>query len=232
MRTIRILVVIPRLLFFSFSVFAQKTAFFEDIGERIQLARELYRQEKYNSAYQEFDKITRQVDPKSEIYSEAQFYKSVSALKSGLMAGYKMVDRFIEDFPESPYLNRAWFNLGSYQFGRKHYAAVLRSFAEVDRSELDEFERIQLKYQYGYSHLMMDNEEQALAEFDDIKDANNIYSRPASYYWAHIMYLRENYQSALEGFSRLNGDPTYSRVIPLYVSHIYYKQQKYQEVVN
>jgi tetratricopeptide (TPR) repeat protein len=79
---------------------------------------------------------------------------------------------------------------------------------------------------------MMDNEEQALAEFEEIKDANNIYSRPASYYWAHIMYLRGNYQSALEGFSRLNGDPTYSRVIPLYVSHIYYKQEKYQEVVD
>jgi len=196
------------------------------------MARELYRQEKYNSAYQEFDKITRQVDPKSEIYSEAQFYKSVSALKSGLTAGYKMVDRFIENFPESPYLNRAWFNLGNYQFERKQYAAVLRSYAEVDQAELDEFERVQFKYQNGYSHLMMDNEEQALAEFEEIKDANNIYSRPASYYWAHIMYLRENYQSALEGFSRLNGDPTYSRVIPLYVSHIYYKQEKYQEVVD
>jgi TolA-binding protein len=232
MRTIRILVVIPLLLFFSSPVFAQQTDYFEDISERIQMARELYRQEKYNSAYQEFDKITRQVDPKSEIYSEAQFYKSVSALKSGLTAGYKMVDRFIEDFPESPYLNRAWFNLGNYQFERKHYAAVLRSYAEVDRAELDEFERIQFQYQNGYSHLMMDNEEQALAEFEEIKDANNIYSRPASYYWAHIMYLRENYQSALDGFSKLNGDPTYSRVIPLYVSHIYYKQEKYQEVVN
>jgi TolA-binding protein len=232
MRTIRILVVIPLLLFFSFPVFAQQTAYFEDISERIQMARELYRQEKYNSAYQEFDKITRQVDPESEIYSEAQFYKSVSALKSGLTAGYKMVDRFIENFPESPYLNRAWFNLGNYQFERKHYAAVLRSYAEVDQAELDEFERVQFKYQNGYSHLMMDNEEQALAEFEEIKDANNIYSRPASYYWAHIMYLRGNYQSALEGFSRLNGDPTYSRVIPLYVSHIYYKQEKYQEVVD
>ncbi|SHJ76542.1 Tetratricopeptide repeat-containing protein [Tangfeifania diversioriginum] len=232
MRTIRILVVIPLFLFFSFPAFAQQTDYFEDISERIQMARELYRQEKYNSAYQEFDKITRQVDPKSEIYSEAQFYKAVSALKSGLTAGYKMVDRFIEDFPESPYLNRAWFNLGSYQFERKHYAAVLRSYAEVDQAELDEFERVQFKYQNGYSHLMMDNEEQALAEFEEIKDANNIYSRPASYYWAHIMYLRENYQSALEGFSKLDNDPTYSRVIPLYVSHIYYKQEKYQEVVD
>jgi TolA-binding protein len=102
----------------------------------------------------------------------------------------------------------------------------------VDQAGLDEFERVQFKYQNGYSHLMMDNEEQALAEFEEIKDANNIYSRPASYYWAHIMYLRENYQSALEGFSKLDNDPTYSRVIPLYVSHIYYKQEKYQEVVN
>ncbi len=79
---------------------------------------------------------------------------------------------------------------------------------------------------------MMENNEEALREFSAIKDANNLYSRPATYYWAHIMYLNENYQSALEGFSKLNNDPVYSKVIPIYVSHIFYKQQKYSEIVN
>jgi tetratricopeptide (TPR) repeat protein len=61
---------------------------------------------------------------------------------------------------------------------------------------------------------------------------DHFYSRPATYYWAHIMYLNENYQSALNGFTKLENDPAYSRVIPIYVSHIYYKQERYQDVVN
>ena len=232
MRTIRILFFFSVLTFYFGTVFSQQTAYYTDIEEKIELARELFRQEKYNSAYRQFEKIQKTVEPKSELSSEAAYFKAVSALKAGLQSGYRMVDKFIENYPESPYLNRAHLNLGDYYFDKKHYGAVLRSYEELDRSALSEDERIQVKYQNGYAHLMMDNEDLALTEFDEVKDANSIYSRPASYYWAHIMYLRENYQAALEGFSKLNGDPTYSQVIPLYVSHIYYKQKKYQDVVN
>ena len=232
MRTIRILFTFLLFAFYSVSVYAQQTAFYTDIEKEVELARELFRQEKYNAAYRQFEKIQKTVDPKSELHSEAAFFKAVSALKAGLQPGYRMVDKFIEDHPESPYRNRAYLNLGNYYFDKKHYGAVLRSYEEVDETELSGEERIQVKYQNGYAHLMMENEDRALAEFDEVKDANSIYSRPASYYWAHIMYLRENFQAALEGFSKLNGDPTYSQVIPLYVSHIYYKQKKYGEVVE
>jgi len=232
MRTIRILTIFSLFAFYSVSVFSQQTAYYNTIEEEIELARELFKQEKYNSAFRQFEKIQKKVEPKSELHSEAAYFKAVSALKAGLQSGYRMVDKFVEDHPESPYLNRAHLSLGNYYFDKKHYGAVLRSYEQVDRAELSANEQIQVKYQNGYAHLMMDNEDRALAEFDEVKDANSIYSRPASYYWAHIMYLRENYQAALEGFSKLNNDPTYSQVIPMYVSHIYYKQQKYQDVVN
>jgi TolA-binding protein len=219
------------LMNFSFA-YSQQTAFFGDVAEELQMARELYHQEKYNAAFRQFEKVQKQVDPKSELYSEALYFRAVSATKAGHTPGYRMLERFIDDYPDSPYLNNALVNLGDYQFERKHYAAVLRTYAEVDRSSLKEDELIKLKYQNGYSSLMTENIDQALIEFTEIKDRNNFYSRPATYYWAHIMYLQENYQSALDGFRQLESDPAYSRVIPLYVSHIYYKQQRYNDVVN
>jgi tetratricopeptide (TPR) repeat protein len=142
------------------------------------------------------------------------------------------LEKFISDYPESPYINNALVNLADYQFDRKQYAAVIRTYGEVDRSVLGNNELVKLKYQNGYSHLMRENTEEALAEFMEIKDQNNLFSRPATYYYAHIMYLEGNYQSALDGFSKLENDPAYSRVIPLYVSHIYYKQERYNDVVN
>jgi TolA-binding protein len=232
MKTIFLYFILSGILLFSMSATSQETNFFLTVEEELQLARELYRQEKYNAAYRQFEKVQHQVDSKSELYSEAVYFKAASALKAGHNAGSKFLERFIENHPESPYLNVAQFELAGYQFDKRHYAAVIRTYSEVDRSSLSKEELIKLRYQTGYSHLMQDDTLKALTEFEAIKDENNLYSRPATYYWAHIMYLQNNFQSALEGFSQLENDPSYSRVIPLYVSHIYYKQQRYNEVVN
>lgn len=232
MKTIRLFFILLLILSATFTAQAQKTAFFEDVTEEVQMARELYRLGKFNAAFRQFEKVQKQVDPLSELFSEAAYFKAVSALKAGHNSGYRLLEQYMVEYPATPFKNDALLNLGDYQFNRKQYAAVLRTLGEVERSSLNETERVKLQYQNGYAHLMMDNTDQALAEFYAIKDMNNIYSRPATYYWAHIMYLQENYQSALDGFRLLETDPAYSRVIPLYVSQIYYKQERYNEVVN
>ena len=232
MKTIFFNIILLVILFSSLPAISQETNFYLTVEEELQLARQLFRQEKFNAAYRQFEKVQNQVDPKSELYSEALFFKAASALKAGHNAGNKFLEKFIENHPESPYINVAHFELAGYHFDKRHYAAVLRTYSEVDRSSLSNDELIKLRYQSGYSHLMLENTEQALTEFEAVKDKNNLYSRPATYYWAHIMYLQNNFQSALEGFTKLENDPSYSRVIPLYVSHIYYKQERYNEVVN
>lgn len=97
--------------------------------------------------------------------------------------------------------------------------------SNVNRKDLSESDRIKIAYINGYSNMMTENLEVAAKEFYSVKDANSIYSKPSTYYWAHIMYLSEKYDEMLEGFKKLNNDPEYSKVIPLYVSHIYYKQE-------
>ena len=232
MKTIRYYLILSLIICFSPSVFAQKTEIFLNVGEELQLARELYRQEKYNAAFRQFEKVQKQVDTKSELYSEALYFKAASALKAGHNSGHRFLEKFIDDYPDSPYINLALFDLAGYQFERKQYPAVIRTLKEIDRTALRKDDLIKLKYQNGYAHLMQENVEEALNEFREIKDANNFYSRPATYYFAHIMYLQENYQSALNEFTKLENDPSYSRVIPLYVSQIYYKQQRYSDVVE
>lgn len=232
MKTIKLLLLTPLFILTNSQLFAQQTAYFEDVQKEILIGKELFEHEKYNAVFRQFEKIQNQVDQKSELYSEAEFYKSVSALKAGHSSGGKMVDKFIVDYPESPYKNQAWLNLGDYQFDKRQYTVALRSFGNVDRTDISQDEKVKLHYQLGYSNLMTENLEQAASEFYQIKDDNNFYSKPASYYWAHIMYLNKNYEAALQGFSKLNGDPTYSKFIPVYVSHIYYQQEKYDEVVN
>lgn len=232
MRTYRIVYFLSIFILLQLQAKSQESAYYTNIQQKIDVAKELFEKGKYISCFREFEWVQKQVDKQSELYSEAEYYKSVSALKAGYSAGNKMLTGFTKDYPESPYINRAWFNLGDYQFSKKQYPLAIRTFQSVDRGDLSEKDRIKLQYQNGYSNLMTENLDVAAHEFYEIKDANNLYSKPATYYWAHIMYLQENYQSALEGFKNLNNDPVYSRFIPLYISQIFYKQKKYQDVVN
>lgn len=232
MRTIRIVSILSLILLFNLQLKSQETGYYGNVQRDIDIAKELFTNGKYISTFREFQKIQKQVDENSELYSEAEYYKSVSALKAGYSAGSKMLTTFTKDYSESPYINNARFYLGEYQFDKKQYAVAIKTFESVDRNDLNEQDRIKLTYQYGYANLVTDNKEVAAKEFFAVKDANSIYSRPATYYWAHIMYMQEKFPEALEGFKKLNNDPAYSKVIPMYISHIYYKQQNYAEVVN
>lgn len=211
---------------------AQQTTYYENIQKNIEVAKQLFDNGKYVASFREFEKIQKNIEQESELYSEAEYYKAVSALNAGYNSGSKLIKSFIKEHADSPYINRARLNYGNYQFERKQYTPALRTFAEISKKDLSGKEKIKLQYQTGYCYLMTDKTEKARKEFYAIKDANNIYSKPATYYWAHIMYLHDDYAAALEGFTKLNNDPAYSKVIPLYVSHIYYKQEKYNEVVN
>jgi tetratricopeptide (TPR) repeat protein len=232
MKTIRLFISLLLLFLIHNEINAQQTAYFDNIKKDIDLAKELFNKGKYVATFRQFEKIQANVAEKSERYSEAEFYKSASALHAGYNSGNKLMRSFIEHYPESPYSNQAYFNLGKNQFEKKQYSSVLKSYAKVDRNDLSEVNRIELQYQNGYANMMQGNNDKALQEFDAIKNTNNLYAKPATYYWAHIQYLKEDYPAALEGFTKLNNDPAYSQVIPLYVSHIYYKQKKYSEVVN
>ncbi len=232
MRTVKVIYLLPIFFLILFQLNAQQTAYFDNVQKNIEVAKQLFENGKYIASYQEFEKIQKEVDQKSELYSEAEYYKSVSALNAGYNSGSTLIKNFVKTYAESPYINRARLNYGIYQFEKKQYTPALRTFNEVVQKDLTEKEKIELDYQTGYCYLMADNPDQAVQLFYKIKDANNIYSKPATYYWAHIMYLQDNYQAALDGFTQLNNDPSYSQVIPLYVSHIYYKQEKYSEVVK
>lgn len=84
----------------------------------------------------------------------------------------------------------------------------------------------------GISYMMIDELDLALNEFVMIKDKKHILARPALYYYSHINYLKEDYDTALEGFRQLENDPNFNKVIPMYVSQIYYKKGQYDDVID
>ena len=109
MRTIRIVSILSLIFLLHSQLKSQETGYYSNVQRDIDMAKELFANGKYISTFREFQKIQKQVDENSELYSEAEYYKSVSALKAGYTAGSKMLTTFTKDFSESPYINNARF---------------------------------------------------------------------------------------------------------------------------
>ena len=75
MRTIQILLSLFIIIGSFQQAGAQETAYFDDVRKDIDIAKELYNKGKYVSTYRQFEKIQERVEPKSELYSEAEYDK-------------------------------------------------------------------------------------------------------------------------------------------------------------
>ncbi len=232
MKTIRLLLVIA-LFYLPVSIIqAQQTTYYQSVDQDIQTAKELFRKNNFGSALEQFSQIAERTDENSELHSEACYFIALCSLKMDNSNAESLITGFAERYPASPYQNQALFELGASQFEHEKYAAVLRTFKEVKTSSLNNDDQVKLHYQTGYSYFAMEKYDEAATEFFGIKEAISMYATPARYYWAHIHYLKENYQTALTEFEKLKDNPDFAKVIPFYVSQIYYKQEKYAEVVN
>lgn len=232
MKTNRLLTIIFFCCFLPNWANSQQTTHYQSIESNIEDAKELFRKNNYASALNQFDQIALSADKNSELHAEACFYKALCALKMDNSNAEELIADFVARFQASPYKNSAWFELGSNQFEHKKYAATLKSFSEVQIADLTADEKYRFHYQNGYSFFALEKYDEAAGEFFRIKDKNSLYSAPSSYYWAHIHYLKENYETAFTEFEKLKDDPNFSRIIPFYITQIYYKQGKYKEVTE
>ena len=132
MKTIRILYFVSIFLFTQFISLSQESAYYDNIQKEIDVAKELFDRGKYISTFNQFEKIQEKVDQQSELFSEAEYFKSVSALKAGYSAGSKMLTSFTDNYPESPYINSAWFNLGNYQFDKNNTKLTIKTNTKVN----------------------------------------------------------------------------------------------------
>jgi len=232
MKTNRYLLIMLLMAFGPVLLHAQQTVYYQSISNDIQKAKELYLSRNYISALNEFEHIASVSGENSDVRAEAMFYKAMCGLKLDNANAEEQVAEFMRRFPESSYRNRALFEQAIYQFEKKKYSAVLKTFSDLNRLQLTKDELARYYYMRGYSYFEQEKMDAAATDFTEIKEGKSLYAAPAQYYFGHIHYLKGNYEAALQEFNRLRKNPVFEKVIPFYISQIYYKQGKYREVVD
>jgi tetratricopeptide (TPR) repeat protein len=220
-------------LFAGIQVFSQKTAVYRDQDASFKSGLELFQKQKYGSAQKQFSQIVKQYgnDPGNLIRVDAEYYSSLCALELFNKDAEQQLRNFIATHPESPRIQTIYFQLGRYNYRKKQYSKALEWFTQLDVYELSNEELSELYFKRGYSYFEVDSIQKSKKDFFEIKDIDNKYAAPATYYFGHISYIEKNYQTALQHFYKLKQNENFGPIVPFYIAQIFFLQQKYDSAI-
>jgi TolA-binding protein len=205
----------------------------KEINSGFDRGMEFFNKEKYQAAIKVFDSFLKDGDIESITQKyDAEYFSALASLKLFNPDGeYKMMI-FISNHAESPRLTNAKLELGDYFYQNKNYKKAISYYGSVNRIELPGEKLPEYYFRFGYSQFMKGDPKKAMMLFSEIKDIDTDYTPPALYYYSHIAYDLKMYQTALDGFKRLNNDQTFGSVVPFYIVQILYIQKDYDGILN
>jgi TolA-binding protein len=221
------------LLCIGLSLHAQKSLNHYTNSELWKSALEQFESKNYGVARHEFSEfIKRETRVSSDRAIQAEYYKALCAVELFRPDAEEEMKAFIRKHPESNKIQSAYFQLGRQQYRNKKYNSALVWFEQVDPYQLHHRDLTEFHFKMGYSYFKRNELESARKHFYEIIEVSGDYNAPANYYYAHIAYMNKNYQTALKGLKKLEGNKTFAPIVPYYITQIYYLQEKYQQLLE
>ncbi len=214
-------------------VSGQVTQIYVHPDQEYKAALDLFAREMYTAAQQKFDLIVDKSDMTyTDITTDAEYYAAICSIELFNPDAEHRIGNFIMKHPESPRIRMAYYQMGRFQYQKKDYKSAVWWFEKVNKYHLDKDQVAEFYFKLAYSYMMNGDTEKADKIFYELLPMNSKYTAPATYYYSHMEYVLQNYQTALNGFLTLKDDPTFSVVVPYYVTQIYFQQKKYEKVIE
>lgn len=211
---------------------AQQSEHYTGDLARYYTAEDLFEKQKYGAARQEFDLfIQENGDANNPFYVKAKYYHALCALYLYHADAEKLLLGFLAEYPESIYRNSIYFELGKHYFQKKDHKKAVEWLSKIDPYEITDDQKGEYYFKLGYSHFQLGEYKEARNAFYEIINADTEYYGPALYYYSYIAYSEKSYQTALEGFIKLEHDPAFIETVPYYIAQIYYLQERYDELI-
>lgn len=221
------------LIIYSAITYSQVSFSGDELNSQYNRALDLFNKEKYPAAIRLFDSfIKNQGDGDRILMTEAEYLSAISAIRLfNPDSEYRML-MFISSHPESPHLNDARLALADYFYQNRNYRKAAGYYASVDRQELESSKLPEYLFRYGYSLYVRGDKQKALVMFSEIKDVDTEYTPPALYYYSHIAYEQQMYETAYEGFMKLRNDESFGPIVPFYIVQILYMKKDYDSILE
>ncbi|PJB59479.1 MAG: hypothetical protein CO098_03160 [Bacteroidetes bacterium CG_4_9_14_3_um_filter_41_19] len=215
------------------SIPAQETVYRMPPSETYRNALTLFEQQNYGAARQMFAQaMQEEKDKQGAFFENAAYYSIVCAVELEDKDAYNQALIFAATYPGSAWIPSIHFQLGQLLFKDKKYDDALEMFQQISPQQLTTDQRTEYYYQIGYSQMKLNRYDAAIANFTKITGSKTEYGRAANYYYAHLQYMKGNYDEALKGFKAIENDRRFKKYVPNYLMHIYYIQGQFEKVVD
>lgn len=232
MNKLNVVLLVSVLLANTGTLYAQEPIALYDPVNLYNQALELFEHEKYVPAKEKFEQyIAESRDPQHALRINAEYYSGICALYLFHKDAEFVLEKFVREHPDSPWKQHVYFELATFYHKKKGYKKALEWFEQVDVNDLSNTEKQEFFFKRGQSRFEEGDNANARLDFIEVKDQESEYAQAATYYYSHIAYEQDDFQAALEGFSKLDNDPAFRPVVPYYIAQIYYKQKKYDELI-
>jgi TolA-binding protein len=232
--TFKHILIIHFMIFWSFWLQSQQSAYYLTQDEPYQTAVSFYEKGNYGTAKEFFLRVSadEKYNRNDEIRANAAFYAAMCAIRLFHDDAEFLTNQFTGNYPDNIHVNDARFQLANYFCAVKKYGTALEYYQAVEKNKLSKDEQAEYFFNKGYCYFMKDDPESARVAFFEIKDLDTRYTPPAMYYYSHINYSQKNYQTALNGFLTLTNDETFGAIVPYYITDIYFLQKRYDKVIE
>ena len=165
------------------------------------------------------------------LQSDIVYFIAISASKLNQTNSEKLVNQFIVNHKESPFINSAYLQLGTLYFNKSKYKDALKSFKKVQVSSISKDERDVYYYEYAYSYFKTDNLKSAERYFKRVENSKR-FGKDASYFLGFISYKQDDYKDALKYFSKIEKEAKYASKLSYYKADINFTLGNYQEAID
>jgi len=179
--------------------------------------------------FTEYLKIANSTDARR---ADAQYYIAFCALNLGHSDGEKRIENFIADNPSNPRSATAYFDLANFFYVEKNYTKANQYFRKVSFSGLSSEQQAEGHFKWGYTHFNLKKFDEALEQFNFVKNQGNQFSSAASYYAGFIEYSKSKYDEALIDLKRAETNASYAAIVPSMIANVYYKQKNFDELIR
>ncbi|MFM2207574.1 MAG: hypothetical protein RL213_1549 [Bacteroidota bacterium] len=215
------------------SAYSQKTNIYTEPDRDYRAGLELLEKQKYGSARSVFENVMRSPGPVSEeARSNSAYYAGRCAAELFHADAEFLLLDYINRYPESPLTADAAYTLATYYYRLKKYKKASEQYAKVVIAALPADKRDEANFRAGYCAYMSDDYDAASRYFYAVKDGESKYATSAQYFYAHMSFVHENYETALKEFLKLRSSEAFGPVVPYYITQIYYRQGRYDDVIG
>ncbi|MFZ6012264.1 MAG: tetratricopeptide repeat protein [Bacteroidota bacterium] len=202
-------------------------------AERLyQKGSELVAHANYGAARKVFTDFLSAASPTDPRRGDAEYYIAFSALSLSHSDGEKLIDDFVTNNPSSARSATAYYDLANFFYGEKNYTKASHYFKKVDFPGLTLDQQNEAHFKWGYSFFNAKKLDEALEQFNFVKNQSGSFAPAASYYAGFIEYSKGQYTEALADLKKTEASPSYASVVPYLIANVYYKQKRYDEIIQ